>query len=67
MNGKKKLNEWWLLKNGKYKKKTCRGLKTQMYLEPVHLHRATAPAAAPAASAAAAAAVLVVVDNGGGS
>ena len=37
-----------------------------MHLEPVHLHRATAPAAAPATSAAAAAAVSVVVDDGGG-
>ena len=38
----------------------------QMHLEPIHLPRATAPAASPATSAAvAAAAVLVVVDNGG--
>ena len=51
---KKKLNEWWWSKNGKYKKKTYQGLETQMHLEPVHLPRATAPAA-----------VLVVVDDGG--
>ena len=38
-------------------------LETQMHLEPIHLPRATAPAAAPATSAAAA--VSVVVDDGG--
>ena len=50
----KKTNEW---------KKKLNRLKTQMHLEPIHLPRATAPAAAPATSAAAA--VLVVVDDGG--
>ena len=59
VHGKKKLNEWWWLKNGKYKKKTYWGLEMQMHLEPVHLPRATAPATS-------AAAVSVVVDDGGG-
>ena len=56
-----------MVKKWKIQQKTYWELETQMHLKPVHLPRATTPAAAPATSAAAAAAVLVVVDDGGGS